>query len=163
VSYYQNQPTGVVQDPNNLDLPLYGATFSQAFVRFWKKYATFSGRASRSEYWWWALIGALVGILTTSLDIGASGSLAQANADLSGPGDIINAIFGLATIIPSLALAVRRLHDTNRSGWWILIGLVPLVGWIILLVFYVSGPNPAGARYDRNPAPQSPYPTQPYA
>ena len=62
---------------------------------------------------------------------------------------IITLIWALATIIPTLAVAVRRLHDTNHAGWWIFIGLIPIVGTIILLVFYLTGPKPEGARFDQ--------------
>jgi uncharacterized membrane protein YhaH (DUF805 family) len=154
LSYYPGQQASFGHNPDDLGAPLYGATLGQAFTRFWKKYATFSGRASRSEYWWFALIGLVVGIATTLIDVVAAGSFAGANANTTGLGDILSYGWALATLVPSLALGVRRLHDTNRSGWWLLIALVPLVGAIVLLVFYASGPNAAGARFDRAGTPQ---------
>ena len=58
-------------------------------------------------------------------------------------------LWSLAILIPSLSVGVRRLHDTNRSGWWLLIGVIPLVGWVILIVWLAAASDPAGARYDR--------------
>ena len=132
-----------------LDQPLRGATIGQAFSRFWKKYATFSGRASRSEYWWMTLISVIVSVVISAIGIAAAGGDVAAANSSTGVDDLLTGIWGLATLIPSLALAVRRLHDTNRSGWFVLLGLIPLVGWIILIVWYASGPNPAGVRFDR--------------
>lgn len=97
------------------------------------KYADFSGRASRPEYWWFVLF--IIG-----------GSLAA-----SLVGNIVYGLFTLATLLPSIAAATRRLHDTGRSGWWQLIVLVPLIGWIVLIVFLAqksSGASPADAARD---------------
>lgn len=152
MSYYPDQQSTFGHNPDDLDAPLYGATLAQALVRFWKKYATFSGRASRSEYWWFTLVSAIVGTATTLVDVLASGSFAASNANLTGAGDVLSYVWGLATVVPSLALAFRRLHDTNHSGWWLLMLLIPLIGAVVLLVFYLLGPNPAGARFDRGGA-----------
>ena len=81
------------------------------------KYADFDGRATRSEYWWFALFIVLVSAATSLVS------------------HTLSALFSLAILLPSLAAATRRLHDTNRSGWWQLVGLVPVVGLIILIVF----------------------------
>jgi uncharacterized membrane protein YhaH (DUF805 family) len=132
-----------------LSQPYYGASIGEAFRRFWSKYATFSGRASRSEYWWWALIAVIVTIVLEIL--GAAGG---ASSNGSGPGAVavIAAVFGivwgLATIIPTLALLARRLHDANYSGWFMLLALIPFVGGIIVLVFSLLPSNPAGQRFD---------------
>ena len=75
-----------------------------------------------------------------------------------GPVYWVLAVFGLATLIPSLALGARRLHDTNWSGWWQLLGLIPFIGSIVLIVFWATGPNPAGARYDANAGAAAGYP-----
>ncbi|MBO0842713.1 MAG: DUF805 domain-containing protein [Nocardioides sp.] len=104
--------------------------------RFFKKYATFEGRASRSEFWWVALfIWVVEGIL---------GSLSRSSTVFT----VIYAIVGLAVIVPYLAVGARRLHDTGRSGWWWLIGLIPCVGTIILIVFWAGGPKPEGDKYN---------------
>lgn len=141
-------------------LPLYGATFPQAISRFFRKYATFSGRASRSEYWWWVLANMLiavafnfVGSVTDSqwesrpidfLSPFASGT----GLPLASPAGVLFLIYGLGTIIPALALTWRRLHDVDRSGAWFFIIFVPLVGAIVLFVFTLLGARPAGARFD---------------
>lgn len=139
-----------------LSLPLYGASLGQAASRFFKKYATFSGRASRSEFWWWFLCNTIIaGVLYAIMAAaGFSGAtVSETGATTPGPGFAIAVIpyslWSLATIVPWLALVWRRLHDTNRSGGWYFIGLVPFVGSIILLVFLVLDSDPAGARFDR--------------
>jgi uncharacterized membrane protein YhaH (DUF805 family) len=148
-----------------LDAPLYNATIGQAFVRFWRKYVTFSGRASRSEYWWWALISFVVSIVlgiinriivgfpSVTYRPGESFTDLYKRSLLDGlQGSVIPDIWALITLVGGLALIVRRLHDTNRSGWWYFISWVPLVGWIIMIVFMVLPPDPAGARFDRRTA-----------
>ena len=165
-----------------LDQPLYGATFVQAIQRFFTKYAVFSGRASRSEFWWVSLALGLVtlvlylltlvlGIATGSQGTTSTGSpttIPGAGAFL--PGALL-VILWLGTIVPGIAVTVRRLHDANFSGLLYLIVLVPYVGSLILLIFTIMGPNPAGARFDLGaqpyvPQPQpgvQPYGGQPYA
>ena len=136
-----------------LDAPLRGASFGQAFSRFFKKYVTFHGRASRSEFWWWFLAnfiisGVLYGIsytMGTPMTTNESGVPTPVYTAALIP----YTLWGLATFIPWLALAWRRLHDANRSGGWWFIGLIPFVGWIILLVFFLLPPVPEGARFDR--------------
>ena len=152
MSYTSSQEVRVGQTFDAPEAPLHNATTVEAFTRFWKRYATFSGRASRSEYWWMVVVSVLVSVVISIIGLATSGfDLTEMNARTNGPEDILNGLWGLATLIPSLALAVRRLHDTNRSGWWILLGLIPLIGWIILIVWYATGPNPAGQRFDKNP------------
>jgi uncharacterized membrane protein YhaH (DUF805 family) len=135
--------------------PDYDASVGEAVRRFFKKYATFTGRASRSEYWWWTLISGVVGLILEIVVMlgGASGSTVNdAGATVPGPGAIVGyvlvAIWTLATLVPSLALTVRRLHDANFSGWMVLIGLVPILGAIVLFVFMFLGPKPEGQRFD---------------
>ncbi len=98
------------------------------------KYATFSGRARRSEYWWWYLFVIIVGTIANIIDRAAG----LTYGDVTYAGGWIASIVGLVFLIPNLAVAVRRLHDTGRTGWWLLIGLIPVIGWIILLIFFVS-------------------------
>jgi uncharacterized membrane protein YhaH (DUF805 family) len=137
--------------------PYYGAPFPAAVRRFFKKYATFSGRASRSEYWWWTLVSVGVSIIVNII-IGAGASATPASSSLGstpapGPGAIVGyillVIWALATVVPSLALTVRRLHDVNMSGWLVLLGLVPFLGALALLVFMILPSNPAGQRFDQ--------------
>lgn len=92
-------------------------TFVESIAKCFTKYADFNGRATRPEYWWFILFTILAGAACSV----ASQSLA--------------ALFQLAVLLPSLAAGARRLHDTNRSGWLQLLWLVPVVGWIIVIVF----------------------------
>src|SRR3954453_14808632 len=113
-------------------------TFVEAIKDGFGKYLTFSGRSSRSAYWYWALFAFLVGIVATLIDL-AIGSR------------IVSVITTLALLLPGIAVGFRRLHDVGRSGWWILIALVPLIGLIVLLVFALQpsdGPNRFGDRPD---------------
>ncbi|GAA4163757.1 DUF805 domain-containing protein [Gryllotalpicola daejeonensis] len=121
-------------------MPYYGAPLPVAVQRFFTKYAVFSGRASRAEYWWWFLVSYLINIALSSLSRidGATGTTF----------DVISGIWGLAIIVPSLALLWRRLHDANHSGWNFFWVFLPIIGWIILLVYVIQGPKPEGARFD---------------
>lgn len=139
-----------------LSAPLYGATLGQAVTRFFKKYATFSGRASRSEFWWFFLVNFVVGgvLYGIALAAGAIGFSVDANGQLQqATGPFIAALpyilWVLATIVPWLALAWRRLHDTNKSGAFYFLGLIPFVGGIIVLIFFLLPSDPAGARFDK--------------
>lgn len=133
-----------------LNLPLYGASFGQAVQRFFKKYATFSGRASRSEYWWVQLFLYLVSLVFALLMFAGMSTTPSGEYSLNGFGwfmVVVTSVWGLAIIIPSLALTMRRLHDANFSGWFILLGLIPAGGFVIF-VFTLIPSNPAGIRYD---------------
>lgn len=150
----------MTQVPVPLSAPLYGASFPQAVSRFFRKYATFSGRASRSEYWWWVLANALValafnfvGSLTASSwnarPIDVLSPFASGGAfPLSSPIGVAFLIYATGILIPALALTWRRLHDVDRSGAWFFIALVPLIGAIVLLIFTLLSARPAGARFD---------------
>jgi len=143
-----------VQPAVPLDQPYYGAPLGAAVQRFFKKYATFRGRASRSEYWWWFLVNVVVLAVLGTLALATGGPTVDeygASTAPSGAGLVFYLLYvawGLATIVPGFALVVRRLHDTNKSGFWIFIGLVPVVGPIILLVFVLLPADPQGARFD---------------
>ena len=139
-----------------LSAPYYGAPLGAAFARFWRKYATFSGRASRAEYWWWVLISIIVVAIFFLIGTLAGeiyGSPTTSGSLSVGPGYgiyvALSAIWGLAVLVPGLALVWRRLHDTNRSGGYYFLALIPFVGAIILLVFLLLPADPAGARFDR--------------
>jgi uncharacterized membrane protein YhaH (DUF805 family) len=98
--------------------------FQEAVQSVFSNYAKFRGRACRSEFWWFQLFLLLGGIVAGLLDL-------FANTNFLG-GSPLATLFWLATIIPDLAVTVRRLHDTDSSGWWILLGLIPLIGMIVL-------------------------------
>jgi uncharacterized membrane protein YhaH (DUF805 family) len=118
-------------------------TFSEAVSDGFSKYATFRGRSSRPAYWWWVLFGIIIAIAAAVLDwiLGTW---------------VFYAIVVIALLLPNLAVTVRRLHDAGHSGWWVLIGLLPLIGFIILLIFTLQGsdaPNQWGSGPDSAAAP----------
>lgn len=102
-----------------------------------ERYADFSGRAQRSEYWWFVLFYFLV-----ALAVGAIGAISETL------GGILNVVVTLGLLIPSIAVAVRRFHDMDRSGWWVLLVLIPVIGTIVLLIWFTQrgtdGPNRFG-------------------
>lgn len=120
--------------------------FAEAIGSVLGNYATFAGRARRSEFWWWWLalivIGAVFATVAAILGSGVVGDVLRLGYGL----------FGLATIVPTLAVAVRRLHDTGRSGWWLLISFLPVVGGLILFVFYVLPSTQGNNEYGPQPS-----------
>ena len=132
-------------------------TMPQAVKLWLKNWKNFSGRASRSEYWWVALaLGIVEAVLMVIMVAFVIVAAAVDNGSGSGnPFGVVfllvwglMALFGLATVVPSIALGVRRLHDTNQSGWLHLVTFIPYVGSIILIVLLAQSSNPAGARFD---------------
>ncbi len=137
-----------------------------------KKNATFSGRASRSEYWWYQLFCFIVAMVCTAAGLALGALFGGAAAMLGGDsalvlgvagfyigfriGEVILLFFALGTLVPSIAVAVRRLHDSGRSGWWYLLSFVPFVGGIVLLIFMLLEGQPGENKY--GPAPESPAP-----
>ena len=103
------------------------------------KYATFSGRAPRSEYWWWTLALIIVFIILALIDSNLIAPMMGFENTDPNAGKPLSMLVSLALLLPCLAVAVRRLHDTDRSGWWILLGLIPLIGSLVLLFFYIQG------------------------
>ena len=110
-----------------------------------RKYAVFSGRARRKEYWIFALFNLVFSTVLSIIDF-MTGSF---SIDV-GMG-LLGGLYSLAILIPSLAVGVRRLHDTGRSGWWLLIVLVPIIGVIMLLVFTVQDSESGDNAYGSNP------------
>lgn len=115
------------------------------YLHVLKNYATFSGRARRKEYWMFFLISALISIVLTLLDILLGTYSVEYEAGL------FSGLYSLLILIPSIAVVVRRLHDTDRSGWWILISLIPLIGVIVLFVFICLDSQPGTNRFGVNP------------
>ncbi|WP_448757939.1 DUF805 domain-containing protein [Aggregatibacter sp.] len=115
------------------------------YLHVLKNYATFSGRARRKEYWIFFLISALISIVLTLLDILLGTYSVEYEAGL------FSGLYSLLILIPSIAVVVRRLHDTDRSGWWILISLIPLIGVIVLFVFMCLDSQPGTNRFGANP------------
>jgi uncharacterized membrane protein YhaH (DUF805 family) len=109
------------------------------------KYFVFQGRSSRSEYWVFVFVYILIGIAAQILD------MFLGTYSPGGEVGLVGALVGLVHLIPSIAVAVRRLHDTDRTGWWLLIILVPLVGFIVLLIFFVLPSTPGKNRFGPPP------------
>lgn len=112
-------------------------------------YVTFTGRARRAEYWWFVLFGVLVGILLGLIEGGRGMGMGHG---MGGAG-LLGNIWSLVIFLPTLAAGVRRLHDTDRSGWWLLLMFLPVIGAIVLIVFLAQkgtaganrfGPDPLG-------------------
>jgi uncharacterized membrane protein YhaH (DUF805 family) len=102
--------------------------FQDSVRTVFQRYATFTGRSRRPEYWWFVLFNIIVSL-----------ALAIISAILfPSEADILGGIYNLAILLPSLAVGVRRLHDLGRTGWWLLIGIVPIVGIIVLIVFFAT-------------------------
>lgn len=171
------EPFDGAVSPDDLTRPLYGASFSQAVKRFFKSYAKFSGRASRSEYWWVALFSALATLIpgiiyiTGGIMMGLSAPSSPTyyddsysyDSDPFGPASSATGGVGLVLfiigigllliitfglLVPSIAVTWRRLHDANFAGPFFFLGCIPYVGGLILLVFTVMSPNPTGRRFD---------------
>jgi len=114
------------------------------YIEAIKKYAVFNGRARRKEYWLFSLVNLLIAFGCGFLDgmLGMAGSLGL------GP---IGGIYSLAMLLPGIAVSIRRLHDTDRSGWWLLLAFVPFIGGIVLLVFMVLDSTPGKNSFGPNP------------
>jgi uncharacterized membrane protein YhaH (DUF805 family) len=110
-----------------------------------KKYAVFAGRSRRKEYWYFVLFTVIVSVVLSGID------LLLGTYSFSSNVGLLSGIYALAIIIPTLAVSVRRLHDIDRTGWWVLINLVPVIGSIVLLVFAVLDGTPGGNRFGPNP------------
>ena len=116
-------------------------TFQEAVRSVLSNYATFSGRAPRSEFWWWVL-AALIAMLAAGL---LDGLLLPAAVEQGYKP--VSTLLALAIVLPNLAVTVRRLHDTDRTGWWVLLGLVPVIGLLVLLWFYIQKGSEGANRY----------------
>ena len=115
------------------------------YLQALKNYANFSGRARRKEYWYFFLFNFIVAVVLGFID-GMVGTFSPE----AGIG-LLGGIYSLAVLIPGVAVSVRRLHDTERSGWWLLIALVPLIGAIVLLVFMVQDSKTGSNKFGENP------------
>ena len=111
-----------------------------------KRYAEFTGRSRRKEYWMFTLLAIGIYIVASILD-----RIAGVNGMIAGRYGPITALVALGLLVPSLAVSVRRLHDSDRSGWWLLLGLVPIVGEIIVLVFMVLEGTRGANRFGADP------------
>ncbi len=112
------------------------------YVEVLKKYAVFDGRARRSEYWYFFLFNFIVGFVLGLVDIGLTAVLGMG---------FLSGLYGLAVFIPGIAVSARRLHDINRSGWWLLIAFIPVIGALVLLFFMVQDSMPGKNQFGDNP------------
>ncbi|WP_345762919.1 DUF805 domain-containing protein [Diaminobutyricibacter sp. McL0608] len=148
--------------------PYYGAPFGVAFQRFWRKYADFTGRASRSELWWWVLAWVVIEAVINIIG-NATGQMGVAMYRNGGfhptPGfwffGALAGLWWLATIVPWLAITWRRLHDANLAGPFFFLSFIPFVGTIILLVLLLLPTNAQGVRFDRPQPAAAGYPPVP--
>lgn len=135
--------------------------FGEAIKTCFGKYASFTGRARRSEFWWFFLFWWLGTVIINLID-NAAGLVLNLGTDTietssgvvtftSGGLGILSTIWGLVLLLPFLSVTVRRLHDTDRSGWWWWIQLIPCVGFIVILVFMLLDSTPGDNRFGPNP------------
>lgn len=114
------------------------------FVDALKKYVEFNGRARRKAFWMYVLIYFLIAFAVSIVEAVISGATGTEI-------NLISALLTLGLLLPSLAIGARRLHDIGHSGWWQLIGIIPLVGFIVLIIFYVRDSQPGDNEYGPNP------------
>ena len=115
------------------------------------RYAKFDGRATRSEYWYFILFYFIISFVAVLLDTVVINPMLGATPEQAQKGGFLQIILALALLIPSIALGVRRLHDIGKSGWWILVGLIPIIGFIVLIYFYVQDSQAGSNIYGSNP------------
>lgn len=120
-------------------------SFADAIRTCLSKYADFTGRARRSEYWYFFLFEILVSIAAAIIDA------ILGTRNTAGGGGVVGLIASLALFLPGLAVTIRRLHDVGRSGWWWLIWLIPIVGWIVMLVWMCTDSQRGRNRYGASP------------
>ena len=112
--------------------------FGEAISKCLNNYVTFSGRARRSEYWFFVLFNLIASFVASALDM-AMGTM------------ILQVLVGLGLLLPGISVTVRRLHDKDKSGWWYWLILIPLIGWIVLLVWFVQQGSDGDNRFGPDP------------
>jgi uncharacterized membrane protein YhaH (DUF805 family) len=133
--------------------------FMTAVRTCFAQYVGFSGRARRSEFWYFVLFTFLVGAVANILD-----EILGTDYD-TGSGGLLSTVASLALLLPQVAVGARRLHDIDRSGWWQLIGIIPIIGWILVIVWFATDTKPGDNQYGPNPktGPTGGYPPPPPA
>lgn len=115
------------------------------YLNVLKNYVGFQGRSRRKEYWMFFLVNTIISLILSILE-----RILHIPPFLTG-------LYSLAVLLPSLAVSVRRLHDTGKSGWWILIGIIPIIGDIVLIIFYCFDSDQTDNKYGSNPKLTSSY------
>jgi uncharacterized membrane protein YhaH (DUF805 family) len=133
-------------------------SFGQAVTSYFQNYVTFTGRAPRSAYWWVFLFNLIIAVVAAVCDqvLGIAYTMAGPTGVMSLGYGPIYTIYLLAVLLPSIALSVRRLHDRDMSGWWFLLVFVPLIGALILLVWFCLPGTPGDNRFGPNPLASKP-------
>ncbi|MCP4384825.1 MAG: DUF805 domain-containing protein [Hyphomicrobiales bacterium] len=128
-------------------------SFAEAIKNNFSKYVTFSGRARRSEFWLWILFTFIANIILGGIDIALFGTVTVGAGSFSAHTNFapFSGIFSLVVLLPTISVGVRRLHDTDRSGWWWWLSLIPLVGIIILIVWWATEGTRGANRYGEDP------------
>ncbi len=128
-------------------------TFGDSIKTCFSKYVTFSGRAQRSEFWWWALFVWVTQLVLSFVDSALFGTVTttEAGFEASTNTPVLTGLFSLAVFLPTISVTVRRLHDTDRSGWWYWLALVPLIGIIVLIVWWATKGTDGPNRYGEDP------------
>ena len=123
-------------------------TFVESVRTVFSKYATFSGRATRPEYWWWVLFTVIVSVVAEILDGALVAPLLGFQMFAPNAGDPLGIVSSLVLLVPSIAVSVRRLHDISRSGWWVLLMFAVIIGWLVLLYWHLQPSDPEPNEYD---------------
>lgn len=121
----------IKQVDQNADIKKEAEGILNHYINAFRNYANFEGRATRSAFWYFQLVSFIISIILTAISAG-----------------VLGLIYSLAVLIPTLALGARRLHDTNRSGWWQLLLLIPLIGIIVLIIFWIGQTKPEKNKFD---------------
>lgn len=117
------------------------------YLKVLKRYVDFNGRSQRKEYWMFQLFNLLAMVVLGIVSILVFGG----GTEDGGPADILGGVYGLAVFLPSLGVTVRRLHDIGKSGWWVLLGFIPLIGMLVLIFFFAKDSQPETNQYGPNP------------
>ena len=125
--------------------------FLEAVKAGYRNYVRFQGRSSRSEYWWWALYQLVVNVVIGLIFGGGTAETGAGSVSFVYQGGIVANLWALAHLLPGLSVGVRRLYDINRSGWWLLIGLIPFLGALVLFIFYLLDGTPGPNTYGPDP------------
>lgn len=124
------------------------------FLAAYKRYAQFEGRSDRKEFWYFVLFYVIVSAILSVIDsmlFGHTTTVTDSGFSMTSNFTPLSGIFGLASLIPGIAVSVRRLHDINKSGWFYLFWFIPLIGWIFLLIWYCKKGDPVANTHGEPP------------